>query len=212
MIAMALACGPKLLIADEPTTALDVTIQRQILELLARLQRETGLAVLLITHDLGVVAEYADRVAVMYAGRIVETGPAAALFARPRHPYTVGLLAARPRLHGPREAAGRDPRHGALAPRAAAGLPVPAPLPAAGSSAAPRCRRWPVPARHDVGLLEPGVSAEPLLAVDRVSKQYPLKGRRDVARRAGRELPPAARRDARHRRRSPAAASRPWPS
>jgi peptide/nickel transport system ATP-binding protein len=74
------------------------------LELIARLRSETGLAVLLITHDLGLVAEYADRVAVMYAGRIVETGPAAALFARPRHPYTVGLLAARPRLHGPREA------------------------------------------------------------------------------------------------------------
>jgi oligopeptide/dipeptide ABC transporter ATP-binding protein len=104
MIAMALACGPRLLIADEPTTALDVTVQLQILELIAALRRETGLAVLLITHDLGLVAEYADRVAVMYAGRIVETGPAASLFARPRHPYTVGLLAARPRLHGAREA------------------------------------------------------------------------------------------------------------
>jgi oligopeptide/dipeptide ABC transporter ATP-binding protein len=104
MIAMALACGPKLLIADEPTTALDVTVQLQILELIARLRRETGLAVLLISHDLGLVAEYAGRVAVMYAGRIVETGPARRLFARPRHPYTTGLLAARPRLHGPREA------------------------------------------------------------------------------------------------------------
>ena len=104
MIAMALACGPKLLIADEPTTALDVTVQLQILELLARLRRETGMAVLLITHDLGVISGYADRVAVMYAGRIVETALAAELFRRPRHPYTGALLAARPRLTGPREA------------------------------------------------------------------------------------------------------------
>jgi peptide/nickel transport system ATP-binding protein len=102
MIAMALACRPDLLIADEPTTALDVTIQLQILELIARLRRELGMAVLLITHDLGVIANYADRVAVMYAGRIVEEAPAAALFRTPRHPYTGGLLAARPRLHGAR--------------------------------------------------------------------------------------------------------------
>ncbi len=103
MIAMALACGPKLLIADEPTTALDVTVQLQILELIAKLRREAGMAVLLITHDLGVISGYADRVAVMYAGRIVETAPAAELFRRPRHPYTGALLAARPRLTGPRE-------------------------------------------------------------------------------------------------------------
>ena len=96
MIAMALACRPRLLIADEPTTALDVTVQAQILSLLDDLKRETGTAVLLITHDLGVVADHADRVAVMYAGRIVESAPAAALFARPEHPYTVGLLGARP--------------------------------------------------------------------------------------------------------------------
>jgi oligopeptide/dipeptide ABC transporter ATP-binding protein len=98
MIAMALACHPKLLIADEPTTALDVTIQAQILELLAKLQREEGMAVLLITHDLGVVAETAKRVAVMYAGRIVEEADVMALFERPRHPYTAGLLRSRPRL------------------------------------------------------------------------------------------------------------------
>ena len=98
MIAIALVCRPSLLIADEPTTALDVTIQAQILDLLRHLKRELGMALLLITHDLGVVAEMCDRVVVMYAGRIVEQSPAAALFRRPRHPYTAGLLAARPRL------------------------------------------------------------------------------------------------------------------
>ncbi|MCS6931932.1 MAG: ABC transporter ATP-binding protein, partial [Acetobacteraceae bacterium] len=100
MIAMALACRPKLLIADEPTTALDVTVQAQILSLLDELKRETGTAVLLITHDLGVVADHADRVAVMYAGRIVESAPAGELFARPGHPYTIGLLGARPSAAG----------------------------------------------------------------------------------------------------------------
>ena len=98
MIAMALACRPRLLIADEPTTALDVTIQAQILELMRSLQAETGTAVILITHDLGVVAEVADEVAVMYAGRIVERAPAAVLFDEPQHPYTVGLLGSIPRL------------------------------------------------------------------------------------------------------------------
>ncbi len=98
MIAMALACDPKLLIADEPTTALDVTIQAQILELLDELRKNRELAVLLITHDLGVVAEVADRVAVMYTGRIVEESPVEELFARPRHPYTEGLLRSVPKL------------------------------------------------------------------------------------------------------------------
>ncbi|MBX5128069.1 ABC transporter ATP-binding protein [Rhizobium lentis] len=97
-IAMALACDPTLLIADEPTTALDVTIQAQILALLQKLQRERGMAMLFVTHNLGVVAEIADRVAVMYAGRIVETGPVAEVFRNPRHPYTIGLLASMPRL------------------------------------------------------------------------------------------------------------------
>ncbi|WP_457091485.1 ABC transporter ATP-binding protein [Microvirga sp. P5_D2] len=92
MIAMALMCGPELLIADEPTTALDVTIQAQILRLLADLQRELGIAMLLITHDLGIVARIADRVAVMYAGQIVEEGPTASLFRNPQHPYTQGLI------------------------------------------------------------------------------------------------------------------------
>ncbi|MAE93923.1 MAG: peptide ABC transporter ATP-binding protein [Deltaproteobacteria bacterium] len=103
MIAMALACNPRLLIADEPTTALDVTIQAQILELLARLQSELEMSVLLITHDLGVVAETAQRVVVMYAGRIVEQAPVEALFGTPRHPYTVGLMKSLPRLDGPDE-------------------------------------------------------------------------------------------------------------
>ena len=98
MIAMALACEPKLLIADEPTTALDVTIQAQILDLMRTLRAHTGSAIILITHDLGVVAELADDVAVMYAGRIVERANVAALFAQPQHPYTIGLLGSIPRL------------------------------------------------------------------------------------------------------------------
>jgi oligopeptide/dipeptide ABC transporter ATP-binding protein len=100
MIAMALACHPKLLIADEPTTALDVTIQAQILELLARLRDELGMAILLITHDLGVVAEYADEVIVMYAGKLAEWADVRGLFHKPRHPYTQGLLRSMPRLSG----------------------------------------------------------------------------------------------------------------
>ena len=100
MIAMALACEPKLIIADEPTTALDVTVQAQILDLLKDLASNSNTALILITHDLGVVARYADRVAVMYGGRIVETAPARQLYARPRHPYTRGLMASVPRIDG----------------------------------------------------------------------------------------------------------------
>jgi peptide/nickel transport system ATP-binding protein len=99
MIAMALACNPKLLIADEPTTALDVTIQAQILELMRSLRAELGTAIILITHDLGVVAELADEVIVMYAGKVIERCAAPRLFAEPQHPYTVGLLGSIPRLH-----------------------------------------------------------------------------------------------------------------
>jgi peptide/nickel transport system ATP-binding protein len=98
MIALALACSPKLLIADEPTTALDVTIQIQIVQLLADLRERLGLTIVLITHNLSVVAEICDRVAVMYAGEIVENAPALEIFERPRHPYTVGMLSARPRI------------------------------------------------------------------------------------------------------------------
>jgi oligopeptide/dipeptide ABC transporter ATP-binding protein len=104
MIAMALACRPELLIADEPTTALDVTIQAQILDLLTELRRELDMALLLITHDLGVVARTCDRVAVMYAGKVVESAPAGEVFVRPRHPYTLGLLRAIPSMAGERKA------------------------------------------------------------------------------------------------------------
>jgi peptide/nickel transport system ATP-binding protein/oligopeptide transport system ATP-binding protein len=104
MVAMAFAMDPELLIADEPTTALDVTVQAQVLRLMTDLQQRTSASVLLITHDLGVVAEVCDRVLVMYAGRIVEEGPAGALFREPRHPYTSGLLASLPSMTGPRSA------------------------------------------------------------------------------------------------------------
>jgi oligopeptide/dipeptide ABC transporter ATP-binding protein len=104
MIAMALACNPSLILADEPTTALDVTIQAQILELMQDLSRRLGVAMLIITHNLGVVARYADRVNVMYAGRIIEQASAAELYAHPRHPYTMGLLRSVPRLDEPRRA------------------------------------------------------------------------------------------------------------
>jgi peptide/nickel transport system ATP-binding protein len=102
MIALALACRPSLVIADEPTTALDVVMQAQILELLERLREELGLALILISHDLGVLAETCDRIAVMYAGRIVETGPVSEVFARPQHPYTKRLLDSLPTIGGPR--------------------------------------------------------------------------------------------------------------
>ena len=127
MIAIALACNPKLLIADEPTTALDVTIQAQILDLLGELKSRLGMAVMLITHAMGVVAETAQRVVVMYAGKVVEEAPVAELFARPRHPYTQGLIRSIPRIdtaatHKVRLEADRG--HGAEADRAGGGLPL----------------------------------------------------------------------------------------
>ena len=130
MIAMALACNPDLIIADEPTTALDVTVQAQILDLLQRITRENDAAQILITHDLGVVARYADRVAVMYAGRIVESAPAMTLYSQPAHPYTRGLMASIPSLEGvPGERLetieGQPPNLAALPP---------------GCAFAPRCR------------------------------------------------------------------------
>ena len=129
MIAMALSCNPSLLIADEPTTALDVTIQAQILELMKRLQRDHGSSIILITHDMGVVADLAERVVVMYAGSVVEEGSRTDVFRDPQHPYTWGLLgldaAYRPAAAAP---ARRNPGHAALAARAARGLPVRASL------------------------------------------------------------------------------------
>jgi len=134
MIAIALACRPKLLIADEPTTALDVTIQAQILDLLRNLQRELDMAVMLITHDLGVVSEFADRALVMYAGRAVERAPVRRLFGMPAHPYTLGLLASIPAINGPRQRlkaiSGTVPRLASMpsgcrfAPRCAQAMPL----------------------------------------------------------------------------------------
>jgi peptide/nickel transport system ATP-binding protein len=133
-IAMALACDPTLLIADEPTTALDVTIQAQILDLMQKLQRERGMGMLFVTHNLGVVAEIAHRVAVMYAGRIVETGPVAEVFRNPRHPYTMGLLKSMPRLGTATEMK----RNGVKLPAIAGMVPSLAEMPA-GCAIAPRC-------------------------------------------------------------------------
>ena len=129
MIAMALSCDPKLLIADEPTTALDVTIQRQILLLLKDLQKRLGMAVILITHDLGVIAEVTDRIMVMYGGLVMEQGGVREVFARPRHPYTQGLLASIPDL--------RDDTHHRLTP--IAGSPPDMAHPPEGCPFAPRC-------------------------------------------------------------------------
>ena len=177
MIAMALTCGPDLLIADEPTTALDVTIQAQILEEVRRLREETNAGVILITHDLGVVADVADRVAVMYAGQIVEQGTLDELFYDPRHPYTWGLLGSIARVDRPRPS--RLPAiagHAAVAGGPAAGLPLPAALPARvralhrAAAAGAAGRRAP----------------RPLLAVAR-GQAPPARGRRaDRARRAER--------------------------
>jgi len=132
MIAMALSCNPQLLIADEPTTALDVTIQAQILELLAEMKSQFGMAIMLITHAMGVVAETAQRVAVMYAGKVVEEAPVGRLFGEPRHPYTQGLIRSIPRVDA---VAGRKTRLEAI-PGAVPSLLDPAP----GCRFAPRCR------------------------------------------------------------------------
>ena len=138
MIAMAIACNPKLLIADEPSTALDVTVQAQILALLTTLQRERGMALMLITHDLAVVAETAQRVVVMYAGQQVETGPVPQIFETPQHPYTQALLAALPEHNIGRRAAAGDSRRRAGPARSSHRLPPVAAL---------RLRDRPLPAR-----------------------------------------------------------------
>ncbi len=144
MIAMGIANNPRLLIADEPTTALDVTIQAQVLELLAGLKRDRGMGLVFVTHSLPVVAEIADRVVVMYAGEIVETGTAAEIFARPLHPYTAALLRSAP-LRGWQPARGH-PGHGPVAAHAAARLRVRAALPAPRRRL--RCRPAPLDRWH----------------------------------------------------------------
>ena len=165
MIAMALACDPKLLIADEPTTALDVTIQAQILDLLTELREKRNLALLLITHDLGIVAETSDRVAVMYAGKIVEGASVKELFARPRHPYTEGLLRAVPRLDEERR--GRAKRLQTIE----GVVPNPLALPP-GCRFAPRCPHVRDKCREgEIPLLD--VGAEHSSRCIRVSEIYP---------------------------------------
>jgi oligopeptide/dipeptide ABC transporter ATP-binding protein len=166
MIAMALACKPKLILADEPTTALDVTIQAQILQLLKDLTREMGVGLMLITHNLGVVARYADRVNVMYAGRVVESAPTDELFRNPRHPYTLGLTASVPRLDTPKDAGlvpirgqapdlARLPAGCAYAPRCPMAEEACRAAPPAAETVGPdhlaACRRW----------REVGAAAEP---------------------------------------------------
>jgi len=151
MIALALVCNPALLIADEPTTALDVTIQAQILDLMRRLQAELGMSILFITHDMGVVAEMADEVAVMYAGAVVEEAPVDALFARPAHPYTQGLLASIPQP-------GRDPSTRLV--------PIPGTVPPlhampAGCAFAPRCRYADNACEQPVGMYDAHIDPEP---------------------------------------------------
>jgi oligopeptide/dipeptide ABC transporter ATP-binding protein len=145
MIAIALACEPRLLIADEPTTALDVTVQAQILDLIDDLRRETGMAVLLITHDLGVVSQYCDRVAVMYGGRVVEEAPAAELFAHPRHRYTEALLRTIPAANPP----------GTVLPAIGGTVPPPGQRPP-GCAYHPRCHAMIDICQHQVPPLEGG--------------------------------------------------------
>ncbi len=166
MIAMALACNPALLIADEPTTALDVTIQAQILDLMRELQQQFNMAMLLITHNLGVIAEMSDRVAVMYMGKIVESGTARDIFHRPKHPYTVGLLKSVPRL-------GRTEK-GRLAPIAGS-VPDPFSVPK-GCAFFPRCAAPKKPAcRAEVPMVtvEPGHEVRCTLYMDQAATNVP---------------------------------------
>ncbi len=146
MIAMAMACQPKLLIADEPTTALDVTIQAQILDLIMRLNEEFGTAVILITHDLGVVAELCQRVIVMYAGQIIENAPTDVLYSQPNHPYTLGLMRSVPRL-------GPDVKRRLVSIR---GMPPDLVAPPAGCRFRPRCRRAKIKCQEEPELVSVG--------------------------------------------------------
>ena len=148
MIAMALSCDPELLIADEPTTSLDVTVQAQLLEIIANLRSEYGTAVIIITHNLGVVARYVDRVNVMYAGNLVETAPTDTIYAEPMHPYTLGLLASVPRLDSPRK---ETPRVIKGLPPNLAQLPKGCPFSPRCDYAMDRCREE-RPALEEVGM------------------------------------------------------------
>ena len=190
MIAMALSCDPQVLIADEPTTALDVTIQAQILDLMLELKEKTGTAIVLITHDLGVVAETTQRVVVMYAGRKVEEAPVEVLFDEPLHPYTRGLMRAIPRLDIEADAAGTRPRLQEIP-----GLVPILTRPIVGCAFAPRCgfatdrcRTEPPPivdagAGHTVACWEVervqgerAMSAAPVLEVEKLVKHFPIHG------------------------------------
>ena len=206
MIAMAIANDPDIILADEPTTALDVTVQAQILDVLRTAQRETGAALVLVSHDLGVIAGIADRVAVMYAGRMVETAGVDELFARPRMPYTVGLLGALPRLDeaGAERSAlvpipGRPPTPAEMRP----GLPVRRPLPAGRRrvpaepmnrpfwtvAACHRCRRTrsgvPAADRRTRRTGRPGPMPPTVLHVEGLAKTYPLLAGNVFKRRVG---------------------------
>jgi peptide/nickel transport system ATP-binding protein len=181
MIAMALINEPRLLIADEPTTALDVTVQAQILELIQRLQAELGMAVIMITHDLGVVAEMADDVAVMYAGRVVEAGPKATIFGAPEHPYTWGLLGSIPRM-----TASRDVELVPIAGRPPSLINVPR-----GCSFHPRCPY----VRPSHTKVEPDLQPTSDVPAHRVACLLDEKARRGLWRRLHQgALPPEARR------------------
>ena len=223
MISMALMCDPELLIADEPTTALDVTVQAQILRLLQTLQRELGLALLLITHDLGIVARMADRVSVMYAGEVVESASSDALFAAPTHPYTRGLLRCIP-VPGSvraRRATRQHPWHSAAHRAGLRRLRFPRPLCARHAGlctrrAAPggwHRSRVPVPPAARLAIVRGGMTYADRSA-QRASR-VPGARRSDGAgarcpRRGRRLVRHARRRRSRHRRRSPAVASPPW--
>jgi len=198
MIAMAIACNPKLIIADEPTTALDVTIQAQILELLKDLSRKLDIALVLITHNLGIVARYADRVIVMYAGRVAEQGPAEAIFHRPRHPYTMGLLRSVPRLDRPRGARletieGLPPnlatappgcRFAPRCPYKIAACEQDPPLAATDTGGLSACIRAAEIAAGKISWASAGATGaastphaiEPLLSVRGLTKHFPVKG------------------------------------
>ena len=193
MIAMALACNPVLLIADEPTTALDVTTQAQILDLMRNLQDDSGMAIMLITHDLGVVAEMCDEVAVMYLGRVVEQASVDDIFHNPKHPYTKALLRSIPRIDGDaRRAAGVDPRLGA------ASLPP-----------ADRLRLRPaLPIVH----ARPCDAAEPALSARRASGTRPPASSITRPTRRPRSPAPARESDRGQQQPKPDRASRSWKS